>query len=163
MSKYPVDNRAFVVIVLMVIVVGVFVPVKSSAVNPNEVLADPALELRARNLSTKLRCLVCQNQSIDDSDAALAKDLRMLLRKRLVAGDSDDQVVDYIVSRYGEFVLLKPRFGLHTAILWSLPVFLILLGFLIAFLKFKSRRRVDTQMLTPDENDRITKLLNESD
>ena len=163
MIKYPVDHRAFVAIVLMVIVVGLFVPVKSSAVNPKVGLRAPTVQLRARNLSIKLRCLVCQNQSIDDSDAALAKDLRVLLRKRLVAGDSDDQVVDYIVSRYGEFVLLKPRFGLHTVILWSLPVFLILLGFLTAFFKFKSRRRVDPQMLTPDENDRITKLLNESD
>ncbi|WP_350333400.1 cytochrome c-type biogenesis protein [Coralliovum pocilloporae] len=88
------------------------------AVNPDEVLDDPALEERARGLSAKLRCLVCQNQSIDDSDADLARDLRVLVRERLVAGDSDDQVISYLVDRYGEFVLLKPRFGSHTLVLW---------------------------------------------
>ncbi|TIU70171.1 MAG: cytochrome c-type biogenesis protein CcmH, partial [Mesorhizobium sp.] len=89
------------------------------AVKPDEVLADPALEARARTLSEQLRCMVCQNQSIDDSDADLARDLRVLVRQRLVAGDTDRQVIDYIVSRYGEFVLLKPRFSLRNALLWG--------------------------------------------
>ena len=92
------------------------------AVNPDEVLSDPVLEKRARNLSAGLRCMVCQNQSIDDSDADLARDLRLLVRERLVQGDSDEQVIDFLVSRYGEFVLLKPRLDKQTIILWSFPV-----------------------------------------
>ena len=91
-------------------------------------LADPALEARARALSEGLRCMVCQNQSIDESDADLARDLRILVRQRLVAGDTDQQVMDYIVSRYGEFVLLKPRFSLRNALLWGTPVLLLLVG-----------------------------------
>src|ERR1043166_9275689 len=83
------------------------------AVQPDELLPDPALEARARSLSRELRCMVCQNQSIDDSDAPLAKDLRVLVRERLQAGDSDSQVIDFLVARYGEFVLLKPRFTAH--------------------------------------------------
>jgi cytochrome c-type biogenesis protein CcmH len=95
------------------------------AVQPDEVLKDPALERRARDLSAGLRCLVCQNQSIDDSDAPLAKDLRVLVRERLQAGDSDGQVQNFVVLRYGEFVLLKPTFGLHTALLWLGPVLVL--------------------------------------
>src|SRR5258707_8433285 len=91
------------------------------AVQPDEILADGALEGRARALSKELRCMVCQNQSIDDSDAPLARDLRVLVRERLQAGDSDRQVIDFLVTRYGEFVLLKPRFSLHTALLWLAP------------------------------------------
>ena len=90
------------------------------AVNPDEVLADPALEARARALSAELRCMVCQNQSIDDSNADLAKDLRLLVRERISDGDSDEAVLNYIVSRYGEFVLLKPRIGMKTVLLLSL-------------------------------------------
>jgi cytochrome c-type biogenesis protein CcmH len=98
------------------------------AVQPDEILSDPKLEARARNLSKELRCMVCQNQSIDDSDAPLARDLRLLVRERLKAGDSDNQVLDFLVSRYGEFVLLKPRFGLDTAILWLTPFAVLLIG-----------------------------------
>lgn len=102
------------------------------AVQPDEMLKDPALEARARELSAELRCLVCQNQSIDDSDAPLARDLRILIRERLVRGDSDAAVMDYIVSRYGEFVLLRPRFTASTALLWLTPfAVLALAGFLI--------------------------------
>ena len=97
-----------------------------SAVQPDEILADPALEARARALSKELRCMVCQNQSIDDSDAPLARDLRVLVRERLKAGDSDGQVLDFLVARYGEFVLLKPRFSLHTALLWLAPAAVLL-------------------------------------
>ena len=89
------------------------------AVQPDEILTDPALEARARNLSRELRCMVCQNQSIDDSDAPLARDLRLLVRERLTEGDSDSQVLDFLVARYGEFVLLKPPFELHTLLLWG--------------------------------------------
>ena len=101
------------------------------AIDPAERLSDPKLETRARELSAELRCLVCQNQSIDDSDAPLAKDLRLLVRERLVQGDSNSQVKDFVVARYGEFVLLKPPFGMHTLLLWLTP--LLVLGVIAAF------------------------------
>jgi cytochrome c-type biogenesis protein CcmH len=98
------------------------------AVQPDEVLSDSRLEGRARALSKELRCMVCQNQSIDDSDAPLARDLRVLVRERLQAGDSDRQVIDFLVARYGEFVLLRPRFSWHTAVLWLGPAAMLLVG-----------------------------------
>ncbi|WP_244310655.1 cytochrome c-type biogenesis protein [Pseudovibrio ascidiaceicola] len=102
------------------------------AVNPDEVLKDPVLEERAREISKEVRCVVCQNQSIDDSNAKLAKDLRLLVRERLVEGDSDKEVMDYLVDRYGEFVLLKPRFAFHTLFLWGGgPLALLLGGFFL--------------------------------
>ena len=103
------------------------------AVNPDEVLKDPALENRARQISSELRCLVCQNQSIDISDADLAKDLRVIVRERLTAGDSDAQVIEYVVARYGEFVLLKPRFSAGNAALWGTPLLVVLIGALVLF------------------------------
>lgn len=109
------------------------------AVTPDEVLSDTALEARARAISSELRCMICQNQSIDDSDAALAKDLRVLVRQRLVAGDTDEQVIDYVVSRYGEFVLLKPRFSWRNAVLWIAPAGLLLAG--VAYILMARRRR----------------------
>ncbi|WP_244273500.1 cytochrome c-type biogenesis protein [Pseudovibrio sp. POLY-S9] len=102
------------------------------AVNPDEILKDPVLEERAREISKEVRCVVCQNQSIDDSNAKLAKDLRLLVRERLVEGDSDKEVMDYLVDRYGEFVLLKPRFAFHTLFLWGGgPLALLLGGFFL--------------------------------
>jgi cytochrome c-type biogenesis protein CcmH len=102
----------------------------ASAVQPDEILADPALEARARALSQELRCMVCQNQSIDDSDAPLARDLRLLVRERLKAGDNDRDVLDFLVARYGEFVLLRPPFDWHTALLWLIsPLVLLVAGF----------------------------------
>jgi len=103
------------------------------AVQPDEIMSDPAKEVRARDLSRELRCMVCQNQSIDDSEAPLARDLRLLVRERIAAGDSDAQVIDFLVARYGEFVLLKPRLEPHTLLLWLLPplVLLIWLGALV--------------------------------
>ena len=98
------------------------------AVQPDEMLKDPALEARARTLSRELRCMVCQNQSIDDSEAPLAKDLRVLVRERLTAGDSDNQVIEFLVARYGEFVLLKPRFSEHTLLLWLAPFAVLAIG-----------------------------------
>ena len=98
------------------------------AVEPGEVLSDPALEARARALSKELRCMVCQNQSIDDSEAPLARDLRMLVREHLQAGESDRQVIDFLVARYGEFVLLRPRFSWHTALLWLGPAAMLAIG-----------------------------------
>ncbi|WP_297111271.1 cytochrome c-type biogenesis protein [uncultured Devosia sp.] len=108
------------------------------AVGPDEVLADPALEQRARDISAGLRCLVCQNQSIDDSDADLARDLRILVRERLVAGDTNAQVEQYVVDRYGEYVLLNPRLGAHTILLWTAAPILLLIG--LVALVFARRR-----------------------
>jgi cytochrome c-type biogenesis protein CcmH len=109
------------------------------AVNPDEVLSDPVLEARAREISKGLRCLVCQNQSIDDSDADLAKDLRLIVRERLTAGDSDVQVMDYVVSRYGDYVLLKPPFKASTVVLWLGPAAIAGAGFLAVVMFFRRR------------------------
>jgi cytochrome c-type biogenesis protein CcmH len=110
------------------------------AVEPDEVLSDPALEVRARTLSAELRCMVCQNQSIDDSNAPLARDLRILLRERIAAGDSDEEVIDFLVVRYGEFILLKPRFHPNTLLLWLAPPAVLIIGGSVAFSLFRRRR-----------------------
>src|SRR6266702_7330022 len=136
------------------------------ALGPDEVLSDAALEARARALSKELRCMVCQNQSIDDSDAPLAKDLRVLVRERLKDGDSDRQVIDFLVARYGEFVLLKPRLALHTALLWFGPPALLGGGALVLFViaRRRNRRGPDEQVkpeggdLTPAEQARLAEL-----
>src|SRR6201984_1858676 len=107
--------------VLIVMLLAGFTASAAYAVQPDEIMSDPAKELRARDLSRELRCMVCQNQSIDDSEAPLARDLRLLVRERIAAGDSDAQVIDFLVARYGEFVLLKPRLNSHTWLLWLLP------------------------------------------
>jgi cytochrome c-type biogenesis protein CcmH len=133
------------------------------AVEPDEVLQDPALEARAREISEGLRCLVCQNQSIDDSGAPLAKDLRLLVRERLKAGDSNQQIVDFIVGRYGEFVLLKPRFETHTLVLWLATPAVFLGALLIIALAYR-RRRAETQNPAPlsvAEKRRLKRLLGE--
>jgi cytochrome c-type biogenesis protein CcmH len=111
----------------------------TQALQPDEMLKDPVLEGRARDLSRELRCMVCQNQSIDDSEAPLARDLRLLVRDRLTKGDSDQQVLDFLVSRYGEFVLLKPPLEWHTFLLWGLPPAALIAG-LIGLL-IKARRQ----------------------
>src|SRR5690242_1962031 len=118
----------------LVVVLALLGATPLHAVQVDEILPDPALEGRARAISHELRCMVCQNQSIDDSEAPLARDLRLLVRERLKAGDSDNQVLDYMVARYGEFVLLKPRLSWHTAILWGAPLAILLAGlFAIGF------------------------------
>ena len=124
---------------VLALVLSLLTATPAFAVLPGERLADPRLEERARALSQDLRCMVCQNQSIDDSDAPLARDLRVLVRERLTAGDSDRQVVDFLVSRYGEFVLLRPRFGWHTAVLWGAPALFLLGG--VGYLLVAARRR----------------------
>ena len=101
------------------------------AISPGEAFADDALEVRARSLSTELRCMVCQNQSIDDSDAPLAADLRMLIRDQIQAGKTDDEILDFIEDRYGEFALLKPRLDIKNAPLWGLPFLLVIAGFFL--------------------------------
>jgi cytochrome c-type biogenesis protein CcmH len=127
------------------------------AVSPDEMLADPALEQRARDISSGLRCLVCQNQSIDDSDADLAKDLRVLVRERLVAGDSDEAVRQFLVDRYGEFVLLNPRVNNHTLLLWGAAPVLLLLG--LGGLWLVSRRRNGAALgLSPEEQAALDEL-----
>lgn len=112
---------------------------QAMAWNPGEALEDPVLEARARSITRELRCLVCQNQSIDDSDADLARDLRVLVRERLTAGDTDEEVFEFLVARYGEFVLLKPRFNSGTYLLWGLPI--LLLGGGAAAIALSARRR----------------------
>ena len=133
------------------------------AVEPSERLADPALEARARALSKELRCLVCQNQSIDESNADLAHDLRLLLRQRLVAGDTDQEVLDYVAARYGIFVLLNPPFAPLTWVLWLTPPVLVLGGGGLLLLRAR-RRRPDPTVpdLTQDESVRVARLLGES-
>ncbi len=148
----------------------VLLPITNSyAVNPDEILKDPVLETRAREISKGLRCLVCQNQSIDDSDASLAKDLRLLVRDRLLKGDSDDAVVSYVVSRYGDFVLLKPPFKMATLVLWLGPLVLILLGLSAVFMFYRRDRATINDgsaapnPLSSDEKKRLDKLLGEGE
>jgi cytochrome c-type biogenesis protein CcmH len=135
------------------------------AVELSEVLADPALEARARTLSKELRCMVCQNQSIDDSEAPLAHDLRVLVRERLKAGDTDAQVLNFLVARYGEFVLLKPPLAWHTAALWGLPPAVLLIGFVAIVVVVKRRRNAppaaEAANLTTAEEARLCELLRE--
>lgn len=132
------------------------------AVQPDEILKDPALEARARALSQHLRCMVCQNQSIDESDAPLAHDLRVLVRERLTHGDSDAQVMDFVVSRYGEFVLLKPRFAWHNALLWAIPPGILIVGGIVLFVAAKRRRSESAQPpLDDDEQRKLAAMLHD--
>jgi cytochrome c-type biogenesis protein CcmH len=153
----------FAVIVLALTLAA---PPRVLAVQPDEILSDPALEARARALSKELRCMVCQNQSIDDSDAPLARDLRLLVRERLQAGDSDRQVIDFLVTRYGEFVLLKPRFSLRTVLLWLGPAAFLVIGALaLLLISRRYRTRASGELaapparLTADEEARLTEIL----
>lgn len=131
------------------------------AVQPDEILKDQVLEARARGLSRELRCMVCQNQSIDESDAPLARDLRVLVRERLTAGDSDSQVIDFLVARYGEFVLLKPRLAWHNMVLWLTPVAALFAGAIAILLAVRRRRAVPLAAppLTPDEERRLAEAI----
>ena len=130
----------------------------AAAVQPDEILSDSQLEVRARTLTKELRCMVCQNQSIDDSDAPLARDLRLLVRERLQAGDSNQEVIDFLVARYGEFVLLRPRFSAHTAILWLTPIGILLIGVFVFVLLARKPAKPDTD-LTPHEETRLSEIL----
>jgi cytochrome c-type biogenesis protein CcmH len=131
------------------------------AVQPDEILQDPALEARARGLSRDLRCMVCQNQSIDDSDAPLARELRVLVRDQIEAGASDRQVLDFLVARYGEFVLLRPRFSPHTALLWLITPLALISGaiVLIALARRRTATAGEARQLTPAETARLARLL----
>ena len=131
------------------------------AVQPDEILKDPALEARARDLSRELRCMVCQNQSIDDSEAPLARDLRLLVRERLTKGDSDQQVLDFLVSRYGEFVLLRPRLEWSTLLLWGLPPAVLLAGMTGLLVAARRRKTMphDADGLSEEERQRLSTLV----
>ncbi|MBR1210703.1 cytochrome c-type biogenesis protein [Bradyrhizobium sp. JYMT SZCCT0180] len=135
------------------------------AVQPDEIMADPGKEARARDLSRELRCMVCQNQSIDDSEAPLARDLRLLVRERIAAGDSNTQVIDFLVARYGEFVLLRPRFNPHTLVLWLLPPLALGGGGLALWVysrrrsKFPGREDQGLLKLTAEEEARLERLI----
>jgi len=131
------------------------------AVEPSELLADQKLEARARAISAGLRCLVCQNQSIDDSSAPLAKDLRVIVRERLVAGDSDDAIRDYLVARYGEFILLKPPLNAGTILLWGTPPAILLIGALALLLRTRLRQ-ADHGELSEEESRKLAAILEEN-
>lgn len=150
-------KRLFAILLLLVAIGPAF------AVNPDEVLDDPALESRARGISEHLRCLVCQNQSIDDSDADLARDLRLLVRERLVAGDSDEATIQYIVDRYGEYVLLNPVFAPHTLLLWIAAPLVLLIGALalVFGLRRKGALPTGTPPLTDEEKRALEALQRE--
>lgn len=131
----------------------------AGAVNPDEQLADPALEARALELSKTLRCVVCQNQSIDDSDAALARDLRLILRERISAGDTDQQAMNFLVDRYGNFVRLKPPLQFDTLELWFGPLAALVLGGVGAAVYIRGRARTQAQALSAEEEAEVAKLL----
>lgn len=133
------------------------------AVQPDEVLADPALEARARALSAELRCVVCRNESIDESNAELARDMRVVLRERLVAGDTDAQAVAFLVERFGEYILLRPVAEGVNLILWMAPAGLALLGFGTAAVALRRRRIAAADPLTPDEEARLERLIDPAD
>jgi cytochrome c-type biogenesis protein CcmH len=149
---------------LLFMVIAVTAATTAFAVQPDEIMSDPAKEARARDMSRELRCMVCQNQSIDDSDAPLARDLRLLVRERIAAGDSNAQVVDFLVARYGEFVLLKPRLNSHTLLLWLLPPLALAGGGIALWQNSRRRSRasgVANAALTSEEEARLAALLSD--
>jgi cytochrome c-type biogenesis protein CcmH len=147
-------KRLFVGLLLLIAAV-----LPARAVQPDEILSDPVLEARARALSEGLRCLVCQNQSIDDSNAPLARDLRLLLRERLKAGDSDAQAVDFVVARYGDFVLLRPRFTPETWILWIGPFALLLIAGTFLYLRRRRGDNAAEKALAPEDETALRRVL----
>jgi cytochrome c-type biogenesis protein CcmH len=146
---------------LVILLAALMAPRTALAVQPDEILKNAVLEARARHLSQELRCLVCQNQDIDDSAAPLAHDLRVLVRQRLTAGDSDSQVLDFVVARYGEFVLLKPRFERRTLLLWGLPPAALMAGVIALIVMARRRRAVTTPVkkLSATEQRRLSALV----
>jgi cytochrome c-type biogenesis protein CcmH len=144
---------------LFALLMAVLMASPALAVLPDEILADAGLEARARAISSTLRCLVCQNESIDDSNADLAREIRLIVRERLVAGDTDEQVVQYLVDRYGEFVLLRPVFAPHTLILWTAaPIVLVIGGIAIVIGVRRRRRSTDEAALTAEERQALDEL-----
>lgn len=159
-------------ILTIALLLAVFAPLSAQAVEPNEILRDPALEARAREVGKELRCVVCQNQSIDDSNAELAGDMRVLVRERITAGDSNKEVLDYMVDRYGDYVLLNPPFKAATLVLWIGPAAIAVLGLFWVAMMFRRRKSMDggSEMstsgpqnapLSDDERRRLDELLKE--
>jgi cytochrome c-type biogenesis protein CcmH len=150
-------NRLLFAVLLLA---AVLAPFSAQAVRPDEMLADPKLEARARDIGKELRCLVCRNQSIDDSEADLAHDLRVLVRDRLKAGDSDDQAISYVRARYGDFVLLRPPFEAATWLLWGGQLLVLLIG-MVGVRRYLSRGAAATEPppLNPDEQRRLAEML----
>jgi cytochrome c-type biogenesis protein CcmH len=151
-------RHAFIVLFVALLASG-----PSQAVQPDEILKDSVLESRARNLSRELRCMVCQNQSIDDSEAPLARDLRLLVRERLTKGDTDQQVLDFLVSRYGNFVLLRPPLEWHTILLWGLPPAALIAGLIGLMIKVRRQRPTasGTEALSQNEKRRLSTLVDD--
>ena len=143
---------------LVIIFVALYSIAPVAAVEPEEILKDPKLEQRARSLSQGLRCLVCQNQSIDDSNADLARDLRAVVREHLKLGYTDAQVLDYVVARYGEFVLLNPRLNSRTALLWFGPILILSFGIIGILIWFRRRNIRDINLLTIEEEKQFSSL-----
>jgi cytochrome c-type biogenesis protein CcmH len=147
---------------LLSLLIAVFAAFGASAVQPDEILTDPAQEERARKLDQELRCVVCQSQSLAESDAPLAKDMRVLLREKIAAGASDEEAVAFLVDRYGEYVLLKPRMETKTILLWALPILAVGGGALFAFSHLRARRKAPpVAALDASEEARLKELLQE--
>lgn len=145
--------------VVLALLLALMLGAPALAVNPDEVLADPALEARARDISSQLRCLVCQNESIDDSNADLAREIRLIVRERLVAGDTDDEVLQFLVDRYGEYVLLQPVVAPHTTLLWAAaPLALLVGGIVIVVASRRRKAAAEPAVLTPDEQRALDEL-----
>lgn len=138
-----------------------FIGCAAWAVEPDEVLSDPAQEVRAREVSKELRCLVCRNENIDSSNADIAKDLRILVRERIVAGDSNVEVIDFVVDRYGEFVLLKPRMSFQNLLLWAAGPFLLLIGGFIGWRFSSNTKRTEPSDLNAEETARLKDILDQ--
>ena len=151
-----VKNRLFMLILAII----VSIPLNASAVEPSEILQNPQLELRARNLSQNIRCLVCQNQSIDDSNASLARDLRKIVREQLVSGASDSEIYEFLIARYGDFILLRPPVKATTYILWYGPLFIFFAGLCLSVLFLIRRKRVlPEEPLSPEEREELSSLI----
>ena len=145
----------FIVYVFTILLIPVF----ALSVEPNEILIDSNLENRARIISKSLRCLVCRNENIDESNAELARDLRVLVRERLLAGETDKEIINYVVGRYGEYVLLKPKFNLTNVLLWLCGPLMLIFGFFFAFLSFGKNKSNEDIVLSTEEENKISELL----
>jgi cytochrome c-type biogenesis protein CcmH len=147
----------------LALLIVLFAPASSWAVEPDEMLSNPALEARARVISKELRCMVCQNESIDESEAPLAHDLRLLVRRRILAGDSDQQIINFLVSRYGEFILLKPPLSWNTIALWGAPPALLLFGAMMIVVVLRRRKAAgpaaEIPKLSSAEEARLAEIL----
>ena len=160
-------KKLFTILAFMVLALSIYTP--AGAIEPDEILSDPALELRAREVSKQLRCVVCQNQSIDDSNADLARDMRLLVRDRILAGDSNQDVLDYMVDSYGDYVLLNPPFKASTALLWLGPAIILVLGFVAVGFYFRRRPAetttgtINQTPLNDDERAKLERALSSTD